>query len=84
MDTISLTDWLLNQSIPLVILCGLGWFMLAKLWPWLTEVYIPAQQQIDEKMAESFVQVALHLENSAAALDRFAEAMVRFCEDETQ
>jgi hypothetical protein len=60
MDITTLTDWLLNQSIPLVILAGLGWFLLAKLWPWLTEVYIPAQQQLDEKMAESFVQVALH------------------------
>jgi hypothetical protein len=71
-DITPIADWLLNQSIPIIILVGIGWFLVRKFWPWLTEVYLPAQQELDKETINALLQVAAYQESAAVALEHFA------------
>jgi len=73
MDISALVDWVVDQSLPMAILAGIGWFAYFRLWPWLTEVYIPSRQAADEKMSAALELMARHMENAAIALNHFAE-----------
>jgi len=80
MDLSTLVDWLLNQSVPLVILVGIGWFFGFRFWPWLTKEYFPARNDIERARDQALVLVGRHLENAAIAFSHFAVTMSEFAE----
>lgn len=52
MDSFDIAQWVAQNGLAVALVMWGMWFVTFKLWPWLTETYIPSRQQIEHEQSD--------------------------------